>query len=103
MDHEDEEDIADEVDGKNGMVALSTLIGARAVTLNTVRYAVIHPAVRVSYMHYSGIIQLMETPITPELQKTRKAALRVRSLASQRIYTTSMTVVWFYRVLPKAS
>ena len=64
MDNEDEEDIADEVDGKNGMVVLSTIIGARTVTLNTVRYAVIHPAVRVSYMHYSGIIQLMETPIT---------------------------------------
>ena len=75
MDNEDEEDLADEVDGKNGMDELSTIIGARTVTLNTVRYAVIHPAVRVSYMHYSGIIQLMETPITRELQKNQEGRI----------------------------
>ena len=51
MDNEAEEDMADEVDGKNGMVVLSTIIGARTVTLKTVRHAVILYVVRVSYMH----------------------------------------------------
>ena len=37
MDNEDEEDIADEVDGKNGTDELSTIIGARTVTRTTVR------------------------------------------------------------------
>ena len=77
MDNEDEEDIADEAEETNGMVVVSTLIGARTVTLETVRYAIIHPAVRMSKIHYSCIIELAETPITPELEKTRQAALRV--------------------------
>ena len=38
----------------------------------------IDPAVRMSEMHYSGIIELAETPITPGLEKkTRQAALRM--------------------------
>ena len=38
------------------MVALSTIIGARTVTLETVRYAIIDPAVRMSKMHYSELV-----------------------------------------------
>ena len=41
----------EEVYGMNGMVALSTIIEARTVTLQTVRYVVIHTVVRVAYMH----------------------------------------------------
>ena len=69
MYHEDEKDIADEVNGTDGMVVLSTIIGARTVTLTTVRYAIIPPAVCTSKMHYSGIIQLADIPITPEVGK----------------------------------
>ena len=71
MDNEAEEDMADEVDGKNGMDELSTIIGARTVTLNTVRYAIIPPAVRTSKMHYFDIIQLADIPITPEVEKNQ--------------------------------
>ena len=40
MDNEDEEDIADEAEETNGMVVVSTIIGARTVTLETVQYAI---------------------------------------------------------------
>ena len=69
MDHEDEEDIADEVNGTDGRVVLSTIIGSRTVTLDTVRYVIIHPAVRTSRMHSSGMIQRVETPITTKLEE----------------------------------
>ena len=87
MDHEDEEDIADEVNGTDGMVVLSTIIGSRTVTLDTVRYAIIHPAVRTSRMHSSGIIQLVETPITPELEKNQGGRIaRVGSGLATHLY-----------------
>ena len=41
----------EEVYGRKGMVALSTIIDARTVTVKTVPHAVIHSVVRVSYMH----------------------------------------------------
>ena len=69
MDHEDQEDTADEGNGTDGMVVLSTIIGSRTVTLDTVRYAIIHPAVRTSRMHSSGMIQRVETPITTKLEE----------------------------------
>ena len=62
MDHEDEEDIADEVNDTDGRVT---------VTLDTVRYVIIHPAMRTSRMHSSGMIQRVETPITTELEKNQ--------------------------------
>ena len=46
MDNEAEKDMADDVDGKNGTYELCTIIGARTVTLDTVRYVIIHLAVR---------------------------------------------------------
>ena len=75
MDHGEEADIVDEAYGREGMIASSTSIGARTVILKTVRYAVIHSAVRVSYMHDSGIIQLTEAAITPELQKNQEGRI----------------------------
>ena len=56
MDNEDEEDIADEAEETNGMVVVSTIIGARTVTLETVRYAIIDPAVRMSKIHNSELV-----------------------------------------------
>ena len=69
MDYEDERDIADEVNATDGMVVLNTSIGSRTLTLDTERYAIIHPAVRTSCMHSPGMIQRVETRITPELEK----------------------------------
>ena len=88
MDNEEEEDLADEVDGKNGTDELSTIIGARTVTLNTVRYAIIRPVVRTSKMHYSDIIPLADIPITPEVEKnqTGRIALVRSGLATQLHY-----------------
>ena len=58
MDNETEMDMADEVDGKDGTDELSTIIGPRTVTLNTVRHSIIRPARRTScnalFCHYSG-------------------------------------------------
>ena len=87
MDNEDEEDLADEVDGKNGTDELSTIIGARTVTLTTVRYAIIPPAVCTSKMHYSGIIQLADIPITPEVEKNQAGRIaHVRSGLATHLY-----------------
>ena len=60
MDHEDEVDIEDEVNDTDGRVT---------VTLDTVRYVIIHPAVRTSRMHSSGMIQRVDTPITTKLKE----------------------------------
>ena len=71
MDNEDEEDIADEAEETNGMVVVSTIIGARTVTLNTVWYTFIRSAVRRSKMHCSDIIPVADIPITPEVEKNQ--------------------------------
>ena len=69
IDHKDEEEIPNEVASGVKMVVLSTIIGARTVTMGTVRYAIIHPAIRISQMHHSGIMKLVDTPITRELEQ----------------------------------
>ena len=90
MDREDEEDIADEVNDTDGRVT---------VTLDTVRYVIIHPAVRTSRMHSSGIIQLVETPITPELEKNQAGRIaRVSSGLATHLYDVDDSGLVLYSV-----
>ena len=99
MDHVDEVETADEGNGTDGMVVLSTIIGARTVTLDTVRYAIIHPAVRTSKMHYSGIIQLADTPITPELEKNQACRIaRASSGLATHLYDVDDSGLVLYSV-----
>ena len=98
MDHEDEEDIADEVEETNGMVVLSTIIGSRTVTLDTVRYAIIHPAVRTSRMHRSGIMKQVDSPITPELENSQEGRVaRVSSGLATYLYDIDDTGLVLHR------
>ena len=63
---QDEEDVAGEDDEKHEVVALSTAIGARSVTLDTVRHVFIHAGIRASCIHSSGNMQRLKTSIAPE-------------------------------------
>ena len=100
IDHKDEDEIPDEVASKEKMVVLSTIIGSRTVTMSTVRYAIIHPAIRRSEMHDSGIMRLVDTPITRELEKNQEGRIaRVRSGLATYLYNVDDTEL----VLDRAS
>ena len=66
----DEESELAALDDGGGLpiVALSTLIAARSVTLESMKYVIIHPAVRASAMHASGISYLLDEPVSLELE-----------------------------------
>jgi HrpA-like RNA helicase len=67
--NDDEEQLARLDDGSGRpIVSLATTIAARTVTLENMKYAIIHPAVRVGAMHASGIWHLIEEPVGPELE-----------------------------------
>ena len=70
---QDEEDVAGEDDEKHEVVALSTAIGARSVTLDTVRHVFIHVGSRASYIHCSGFMQRLKTSIAPERVNIQEA------------------------------
>ena len=92
IDHTDEEEIPNEVASGVKMVVLSTIIGSRTVTMGTVRYAIIHPAIRISQMHHSGIMKLVDTPITRELEKNQEGRIaRVRSGLATYLYNVDDT------------
>ena len=52
----------------NRKVVLSTVIGARTVTLEDIRYVFVHPAIREEVLHASGIKKLVDVPVTKELE-----------------------------------
>jgi HrpA-like RNA helicase len=68
IDNEDEDEIAlPDADGQR-VVALATVIGARSITLDGMRYAILHPAVRDEVLHASGISRLVDEPLSRELE-----------------------------------
>ena len=80
------------------MVVLSTIIGSRTVTLDTVRYAIIHPAVRISRMHRSGIMKHVDSPITPELENNQEGRVaRVSSGLATYLYDIDDTSLVLHR------
>jgi hypothetical protein len=50
------------------VVVLSTIIGARTITFATIRYVIVHPAVRAEVLHASGTTGLIDEALTPELE-----------------------------------
>ena len=98
MGNEDEEEIRDEVVVPDGVVVLSTTIGSRTVTLDTVRYVIIHPAVRTSRMHRSGIMKQVDSPITPELENSQEGRVaRVSSGLATYLYDIDDTGLVLHR------
>ena len=94
----DEEEIRDEAVAPDGMVVLSTIIGSRTVTLDTVRYVIIHPAVRTSRMHRSGIMKHVDSPITPELENSQEGRVaRVSSGLATYLYDIDDTGLVLHR------
>ncbi len=51
-----------------GVVALSTIIGARSITFDTMRYAIVHPAIRAEVLLSSGTTGLCMEPLSSELE-----------------------------------
>ena len=49
-------------------VALSTIIGARTITFESMRYTILHPADRVEVLHASGSLRLDDEPLSIELE-----------------------------------
>ena len=50
------------------VVALATTIGARTITLENMKYAILHPAMRDEVLHASGISRLVDEPLSSELE-----------------------------------
>ena len=50
------------------LIALSTIIGARGVTLPNMRYAFLHPKMRTNALHSSGLSQLSDEPLSVEVE-----------------------------------
>ena len=65
--NEDEEDVYIPDDAGRRTLILSTVIGARTVTLPKLKYAFIHPAVRTEVLHESGITRLSDEHVSEEL------------------------------------
>ena len=63
---QNEDDVAAEDDEKPEIVALSTVIGVRSMTLDTVRHDFIHAGIRASCIQSSSIMERLETSIAPD-------------------------------------
>ncbi len=48
--------------------ALATVIAAKSVTLNTMRYVIVHPAIRASVLSKSGILRIERERSSKELE-----------------------------------
>ncbi len=66
--NEDEtiQDVPEILDSR--VVALSTIIGARTITFATIRYVIVHPAVRAEVLHASGTTGLIDEALSNELE-----------------------------------
>ncbi len=67
--NEDEEEILVQDNDEQRVVYLSTVIGARAITLD-MRYAISHQASRAEALHSSGLSQLIDELLSKELEGT---------------------------------
>ena len=65
---DDETEQAKLADTEDYLVVLASSVAARAVTLQRMKCVVIHPHMRTSVLHSSGIMSLEEERIDPELE-----------------------------------
>jgi hypothetical protein len=66
--NEDETEIVLPDSDNERVVALSTIIGARSITFDKMRYAIVHPAIRVEVLLSSGYSGLCMEPLSSELE-----------------------------------
>ena len=59
------------------VVALSTIIGARTITFDQMRYAIVHRAVRVEVLHASGTSGLCDEALRSELEGNLLALITI--------------------------
>jgi hypothetical protein len=92
--NEDETDIdLPDLDNER-VVALSTIIGARTITFDKMRYAIVHPAVRVEVLHASGISCLCDEALSSELEgNMRGRVARLSSGLATMLYHTDDTAL----------
>ena len=64
---EDEDHIAKPEKDEDPKVVLSTIIGARSVTITGLKYAILHPHVRSSSLHPTGISRILDMLLSDEL------------------------------------
>ncbi len=90
---EDEEGIVCQDSNEQRVVALSTVIGARAITLD-MRYAILHPANKAEALHSSGLSQLIYGALSKELECNECGRVaRLCSDLATLLYETDDTVL----------
>ena len=64
---EEEDPIAKPADKNARVVVLSSIIGARSVTIDGLKYAILHPHVRTSSLHPTGLSRILDVLLSGEL------------------------------------
>ena len=55
-------------DGRHPLLVLASSVAARAVTLPSMKYVFLHPYTRTSVLHASGLLDLVDEAVDPELE-----------------------------------
>ena len=61
------EDVIETPEDDGRLVVLSTVIGARSITVDRLKYAILHPHVRSSSLHPTGISRIQDVLVSAEL------------------------------------